>query len=362
MSRAVCVSLTCLSAGVALSGCATAPVQTAESYASDGARATYGVASTGAHAVYTTGGDVYSGVGAVAKRPLRDFNMMQDPIPAVLLRTESKPYDLAGINSCQVILDRVAELDLALGPDLDAPKDKSGSRMSRGADGAASAALDAATDAAEHFLPMRSVIKRVSGATRYENHVKHAVLAGTVRRAFLKAIGMAHNCGWPASPLVFNPTDVAVASSAWTKPGDQAGLQMLAIATPAPLAVPPVTQAPVSEQSPKVTLASANVAAIVRPASNARGATTHTVAVQTIEVQTTKVPVPRQTIASSTATTPILMQRVVTVSASESVTPEPSNASPAGYYTAPPTYAAPAATAASFASSGPSAPWSTPQH
>jgi hypothetical protein len=182
-----------------------------------------------------------------------------------------------------------------------------------------------------------------------------------VRRAFLKAIGMAHNCGWPASPLVFNPTDVAVASSAWTKPGDQAGLQMLAIATPAPLAVPPVTQAPASDPSPKVMLASANFTT-TRPASNARVITTRTVAVQTIAVQTTKSPMaPPQMLASSAAAAPVLAQRVVTVSAAETIAPGSSDASTTGYYTAPSTYVAPTATAAAFASSAPSAPWSTPQ-
>jgi hypothetical protein len=359
MSRAVCVSLTCLSAGVALSGCATAPVQTAAGYASQGAQATYGVASTGAHAVYTTGGDVYSGVGAVAKRPLRDFNMMQDPIPAVLLRTESKPYDLEGINSCEVILDRVAELDLALGPDLDAPKDRSGNRVSRGADGAASAALDAATDAAEHFLPMRSVIKRVSGATRYENHVKHAVLSGTVRRAFLKAIGMAHNCGWPASPLVFNPTDVAVASSAWTKPGGSAGLQMLAIAPPAPLAVPAVALASAPAQPAKVMVASATVSSTTMQPT----ATTRTVSTETVAVHKDKpAAAPIQTVASTPTSAPVFMQPVVKVSSSEVVDPTAADSPSSGYYNTPSPDAAPDATASSFASSGPVAPWAAPSH
>jgi hypothetical protein len=287
---------------------------------------------------------------------LRDFNMMQDPIPAVLLRTESKPYDLTGINSCEVILDRVAELDLALGPDLDAPKDRSGTRVSRGADGAASAALDAATDAAEHFLPMRSVIKRVSGATRYENHVKHAVLAGTVRRAFLKAIGMAHNCGWPASPLVFNATDVAVASSAWTKPG-AGGLQMLAIATPAPLAVPAVTSAPVSDKSPKVTLASALVSTPARSPATAPP-------VQAVAATMKTAAISEQTVAAAPSASPVFVQHVVALSSTETVNPEPSNASAAGYYNLPSTSSSPptTATSAAFASSGPPSPWTAPQH
>ena len=363
MSKTVYVSLGFLSVGAGLTGCATAPVQTAAGYASEGAHATYGAASTGAHAVYSTGGQVYMGVGQAAKKPFHDLNMMQDPIPVVLLRTESKPYDLEGVNSCERILNQVAELDLALGPDVDAPKENGRTRVTRGADAAAVAALDAATDAAEHFLPMRSVIKRVSGATRYENHVKHAVLAGTVRRSFLKAIGMAHNCGWPASPLVFNPTDVAVASTAWGRPGDTTNLQMVAIANPAPLALPPVTT--LATPAAKVVVATAS------PPSTMISRTTTPimtkVATRTVTVQTTTVqPTPSQaagvqTVATAQPAAPVVLQRVVKVSSTETVTPAASGTA-SGYYPAPSSYGAPTATAASFATSGPAAPWASPQH
>ncbi len=218
MSKAIYGFLSVASLGCGLTGCAMAPVQTAEGYASQGANLTYHAATTGAHVVYATGGDVYSGVGTAAKQPFRDLNMMQDPIPLVLIRAEASPYDIEGLDSCDAILNKVAQLDLALGPDLDSPKDHGRSRTSHTASMAAVAALDAASSAAEGFLPMRSVIKQVSGAARYDNHVKHAVLAGTVRRGFLKAVGMQHNCGWPASPLGFRPVIVAIETAPLTVP------------------------------------------------------------------------------------------------------------------------------------------------
>ncbi len=200
--------------GAVVAGCQSAPVR----YANDGVHASYSVASTGASAVRTTGGELYLGAGNAVRRPLHDLNMMQDKIPPVLLRAESRPYDLHGVNSCNDVLDRVAELDLALGPDVDTPKEKRHTRVSRGADFAAEAALDAAGSAAEHFLPMRGTIKQITGAQRYENHVKHAQLAGTTRRSFLKAIGMEHSCVWPAAPLDFAPTQVADAAAPWAGP------------------------------------------------------------------------------------------------------------------------------------------------
>ena len=206
MSRAAVPALIVIFGATGLAGCASAPGQTAGAYASNGAHATY-------HAVYATGGDMYAGVGTAAKKPFRDLNMMQDPIPPVLVRAEVRPYDVAGLESCDAILNKVAQLDLALGPDLDSPKDLKTDRTARAATLAAAAAIDAASSAAEGFLPMRSVIRQVTGANSYDEHVKHALLAGTERRAFLKAVGMQHNCSWPAAPLGFQPVVVAIATS-----------------------------------------------------------------------------------------------------------------------------------------------------
>jgi len=199
MSKAVWVSVTCLGAASLAAGCATQPVQTASGYADQGA-----------HAIYRTGSDVYAGVGTAAKRPFQDLNMMQDPIPIVLLRAELDPYSVKGLTSCDILMNRVAELDLALGPDLDSPVDKPKNKVTEDAGLAAAAALEAAAAAAEGFMPVRSVVKRVSGANKYESHVKHAILAGTERRTFLKAIGVMHGCGWPAAPLTVSAEDAKV--------------------------------------------------------------------------------------------------------------------------------------------------------
>jgi hypothetical protein len=230
-----------LSAGAAVAGCQSAPAR----YADGGFHATYAAASTGAGAVRTTSVELYQGAGRAVRAPLRDLNMMQDPIPPVLLRAENKPYDLESVNSCADVLNGVAELDLALGPDVDTPKQRRRTRVSRGADFAASTALDAAGSAAEHFIPMRGTIKQISGAARYERHAQHAILAGETRRSFLKAVGMAHNCSWPAAPLGFKPTQVADVNAAW---GALAGVPgqpsvMLASASESAAAQPSATAA-----------------------------------------------------------------------------------------------------------------------
>jgi hypothetical protein len=230
MTRVVGPTIAVVSLGAICAGCASAPVQTA----SAGASATYHAAGVSAYTVKTTGSEIYQGAGRAIKAPLRDLNMMQDQIPPVLLRAEEKPYDIADLDSCNDVLNKVAELDLALGPDVDMPKEqKKRTRASRGADFAAEAALDAAGSAVEHFIPMRGTIKQISGATRYENHVRHAILSGEVRRSFLKTVGMAHNCSWPAAPLEFKPTQVADVAASWT-----ASVQLATAAAPASAASP----------------------------------------------------------------------------------------------------------------------------
>ena len=266
--------------GAVVAGCQSAPVR----YANDGVHATYSVAATGAGAVRTTGGELYIGAGDAVRRPLRDFNMMQDKIAPVLLRAESHPYDLHGVNSCNDVLDRVAELDLALGPDVDTPKEKRHTRVSRGANFAASTALDAAGSAAEHFLPMRSTIKQISGAQRYENHVKHAQLAGTTRRSFLKAIGMEHNCVWPAAPLDFAPTQVADAAAPWaglapTSPSQTGG---------APVVLASVSPPAAASSSHPASAASAPVVTASTPASQA------TIAPRVVLMSAASAPAPHQ--------------------------------------------------------------------
>ena len=239
-----------VSLGAVVTGCQTAPVR----YANTGVHATYSVAASGAGAVRSTGGELYVGAGDAVRRPLHDFNIMQDKIAPVLLRAEAHPYDLRKVNSCNDVLNQVAELDLALGPDIDTPKEKRHTKVLQGADFAAGAALDAAGSAAEHFLPMRSTIKQITGAARYENHVKHAQLAGATRRSFLKAIGMEHNCVWPAAPLDFAPTQVADAAALWagpavTSPAQTGGAPVL-LASAATTAVPAAGPASPASSSP----------------------------------------------------------------------------------------------------------------
>ena len=208
-----------------------------------------GMASRGAAAGADTFDVAYHGVGGAMEAPFKDFGLMRDQIPAVLKRAAAGPYDRGGLDTCQALTEEVAALDLALGPDLDTPDvEKTSDMYVRGAALAGDAALDAMRSAAVGYIPMRSVIRKVSGAEKLEKRTKKAILAGSVRRGFLKAIGMERGCGWPAAPLgtearppATAPVTIAAKPSTSAAPGGARpdAPQVMTVSAPIPVAPSP---------------------------------------------------------------------------------------------------------------------------
>lgn len=202
-------SVTLLAATTLLGACATQQHQAAD------------VAVKTGGATASAVGETASGVGGAVQAPLRDVNVVHEEIPIVLKRAVAGPYDLAGVETCGDVLKQVGDLDLALGPDIDTPKDDSAKRAdnySKGASFAAQAALDAVKDTAEGVIPMKTWVRKLSGAARAEQQVKDAIRAGDVRRGFLKGVGLKLNCAWPAAPLGFEPKPAIAPASAAPSP------------------------------------------------------------------------------------------------------------------------------------------------
>ena len=184
------------------------------------------VAARGSAAVSDTVSQTTAGVGGAVQAPLRDFNLMQDAIPAALQRAIVNPYDSHGLDTCESLLSAVGELDVVLGPDLDTPRESKRKDMyDKGASMAAQAALDAVKDTAEGVIPMKTGVRKLSGAARADVRAHRAIAAGMARRSFLKGLGVMHNCAWPAAPLSFEPRKSA-----------QAAPQAIVAAPPSPAA------------------------------------------------------------------------------------------------------------------------------
>ena len=104
--------------------------------------------------------------------------------------------------SCQALAEQVRSLDAVLGADLDTPSTSTNpSLIERGAGAAKKGAIGAVRGAAEDVVPMRSWVRKLTGAEKYSREVQASITAGTIRRSYLKGLGQAAGCESPAAPL-----------------------------------------------------------------------------------------------------------------------------------------------------------------
>jgi hypothetical protein len=131
-------------------------------------------------------------VGRAATRPLRDTRIIEDKIPPVLQRAASAPYAQSGAGTCKQIASSIAELDAVLKADFDGVVESTG-------EGARLAGV-ATGEAIRTIVPGLGLVRYVTGADKQQQRVEAAVLAGAVRRGYLKGIGLSKGCKPPAAP------------------------------------------------------------------------------------------------------------------------------------------------------------------
>ncbi|WP_374273870.1 hypothetical protein [Brevundimonas sp.] len=147
-------------------------------------------------------GEFQQGVGAAVTAPLEDLNVRREAIPAVLLEARRAPYASQNLMTCEALRAEVALLDDALGPDFDSAEAAAETPLESRAAGAA---LDMVRDTTTDFIPLRSWVRRLSGAEQHSRTVQAAIRAGLVRRGYLKGLGQQRNCAPPAAPSSFRP-------------------------------------------------------------------------------------------------------------------------------------------------------------
>ncbi|MEC7291212.1 MAG: hypothetical protein VXW22_14070 [Pseudomonadota bacterium] len=140
------------------------------------------------------------GIGDAALSPLEDVNLKRDKIPEKFNEIKN-PYLVHPEVTCEVIAKEVLSLDELLGRDWDIPPPDKKGMSERAADGASTAFLDAVASGASGLIPYRGLVRTVTGANSHATKVRKAYERGSHRRTFLKGIGMAKGCEYPASPL-----------------------------------------------------------------------------------------------------------------------------------------------------------------
>ena len=123
-----------------------------------------------------------------------DINLKKKAVPEVLQAAIERPYSLVGLKTCSRIQTAVRNLDAVLGDDIDAIAEKTRGEK-RG-----NAAGQVAKSIVGSLIPFEGVIREISGANNHERRWQVAVYAGSVRRAFLKGVGLQRGCRYPARP------------------------------------------------------------------------------------------------------------------------------------------------------------------
>lgn len=136
-------------------------------------------------------------VQGAATTPLRDLNVVRAKIPDVLLQALDDPYARPPRSfKCVALVALIRPLDEALGPDIDKVPVSDENLMDRGK----STALGVAGDLAADAIPFRGFVRKLSGAEAHDRLVQSAIVAGNVRRAYLKGLGESKGCTPPATP------------------------------------------------------------------------------------------------------------------------------------------------------------------
>ncbi len=120
----------------------------------------------------------------VIKQPAKDVGLAKDKIPPSLVKAASAPYDLTGLGTCQQIADEVRVLDAALGPDYPAGGPTNNTSVGKAVGGAVVNSL----------IPLRGVVREVSGAAAADRRLAAAVQAGFARRGFLRGVSTGKGC------------------------------------------------------------------------------------------------------------------------------------------------------------------------
>jgi hypothetical protein len=129
------------------------------------------------------------------EQPLRDVSWMRENPPEILIRAAENPYARSVPTDCLEVLSEIEALDLVLGPDLDRLAEEDSESDSDG-NGMLSGAIGSLIG-----LPYRGVIRSISGAGKREKGLRKAILAGMVRRGFLKGLVLDAACNDPEAPF-----------------------------------------------------------------------------------------------------------------------------------------------------------------
>lgn len=136
----------------------------------------------------STTGQAMDSAGRMATQPLRDLNIVRDGIPPEIEAIMAAPYALTGLRGCADYRAEVARLTAVLGPDVDSVEARAASGTP------AEFVFGTAETVVGSLIPGMGIVRRISGADAARQRAQAAILAGSLRRAFIKGRAGAKGC------------------------------------------------------------------------------------------------------------------------------------------------------------------------
>jgi hypothetical protein len=121
----------------------------------------------------------------IVSQPAKDVGAQKTKIPPLLIEVSRNPYGTRGTATCGQISAAIADLNLVLGPDFSASPPTPEKRNLGKAGGQA---------VVNSLIPLRGLVREVSGAGPAERRLAAAVDAGIARRGFLHGLQRGRGC------------------------------------------------------------------------------------------------------------------------------------------------------------------------
>ena len=129
----------------------------------------------------------------VVDQPFSDLDLSKTDIPPALLKVAADPYAPPAHPDCAGLRAEIDSLSLLLGPDIGPLRvNRDGNILTD--DRVENSAFNTARGAAEGWIPFHGVVRELSGAAAHDRLVEHAMMAGFVRRSYLRGLASGSLC------------------------------------------------------------------------------------------------------------------------------------------------------------------------
>lgn len=134
--------------------------------------------------------DTLKTAGKIVTQPGRDVGIDKAKVPPVLASAVSQPYANPG-KGCTPVVAGLRDLNNVLGPDFGTNSAENENKAGKLAKAGGEAVVNS-------LIPLRGIVREVSGAGPADRRVEAAVDAGLARRGYLRGLAVSRGCKLPA--------------------------------------------------------------------------------------------------------------------------------------------------------------------